>query len=159
MPTSDYTPDLQDVGTLIAARTKDANGNELGTFTAATRPTQTQVEEQIAKAVNRLENRVGTDIDESLWDAAKEVVALDVASRVELSFFPDQVTVGRSPYQELKALHDQQETDLTTAIAAIAAHSGTEDDQSPGGLPHYGFPGLAPADADMFEIDPRNAAW
>jgi hypothetical protein len=144
VPTSDYTPDLADVGALITARTKDANGNEAGTFTTSTRPTADQVDSLIGKAVGRLSARIGSDIDASLFDAAKEVAALDVASRVELSFFPDQVAVGRTPYQELVKLHDTAEAELLVDLAAVGAVDG-EDELSPAGLPRFGFPADAGA--------------
>lgn len=159
MATSDYTPDLAQVGALITARTKDANGNEPGTFTSATRPTNDQVTTLIGQAVDRLAGRIGDTIPPSLFGAATEVVALDVASRVELSFFPDQISAGRSPYQELKKLHDDAEAELLAAIAARGASTGDENGSSPTGFPHFGFPGIAPATADRFEIDAHNAEW
>lgn len=158
MATSDYTPDLAQVGALITARTKDSNGNEPGTFTAETRPTADQVTTLIGQALDRLAGRIGDTIPAKLFGAATEVVALDVASRVELSYFPDQISAGRSPYQELKKLHDDAEAELLADISAAAVTDG-EDGSVPTGLPHFGFPGIAPANAQQFEIDPHNAEW
>lgn len=157
MATSDYTPDLAQIGALITARTKDTNGNEPGTFTEHTRPTADQVTSLIGQALDRLAGRIGDTIPSRLFGAATEVVALDVASRIELSFFPDQISAGRSPYQELKKLHDDAETELLADIAAAAIDG--EDGSVPTGLPHFRFPGIAPANAQQFEIDPHNSEW
>src|SRR5207244_4319034 len=54
-----WRPALDDVGALIRARTKDVNGNEVGTFNEDTRPTGALVEIIIDAAVADLIARVG----------------------------------------------------------------------------------------------------
>ncbi len=144
MPTSDYTPALADVGALLTTRTRDSNGAEQGTFTSDTRPTDAQVNVLIGKAVERIENKLGADIDSQLFEPAKDVAALDVAMRIELSYFADQIQAQRSPYTELKALHDQQLADLIDAAERIGAAEGEIDPLAASPLPSYSFPPLGP---------------
>lgn len=59
---------------------------------------------------------------------------------IELSFFPEQVATGRSPYEQLKTLHEESierfkaqyesSEDTDTAQGEIGAY----------GFPSYGFP-------------------
>jgi len=95
-----YTPTVADVAALIRARTKDGNGNELGTFTAATRPTEVQAQEAIDHAVVALHEKVGP-IGERCAPTAQLAAAYGAAAEIELSYFPEQARTDRSPYQFL----------------------------------------------------------
>jgi len=94
------TPTVADVAALIRARTKDSNGNELGTFTTATRPTAVQAQEAIDHAVIGLHEKVGA-IGTGCADTAKLCAAYGAAAEIELSYFPEQARTDRSPYQFL----------------------------------------------------------
>lgn len=135
MPTSDYTPEVSAVGTLLNLRTKDGNGNVVGTFqdkqgddeATATRPTATQVTELIAQAVGSVASRVGSTIPDAPDDpdayrnAAKSLVALRAAMLVELIYFPEQVRSDRSAYSEYKDLYDEG---LETLASQVAEEGG-----------------------------------
>jgi hypothetical protein len=95
-----WAPTVADVAALIRARTKDSNGNELGTFTAATRPTEAQAHEAIEHAVIGLGERVGA-ISPPCEKTAKLCAAHGAAAEIELSYFPEQARTDRSPYQFL----------------------------------------------------------
>jgi hypothetical protein len=99
-PPPTYTPTLADVAALIRARTKDDNGNELGNFTAATRPTDVQAEEAIAHAVIALGEKVG-GIGPKCTNVARMAAAYGAAAEIELSYFPEQARADRSGYQFL----------------------------------------------------------
>lgn len=138
MPTSDWAATVRSVGTILRARTVDANGNELGTFTADTRPTAEQVQELLDEAVGRLASEVGSDIDAKFWAQARSVAALDAALTVELTYWPEQVATGRSPYEQLKELHTERRAALVKAVS----EEGDDTDEEVGGAgsPSYGFP-------------------
>jgi hypothetical protein len=139
MATSDWAPLVADVGAILRARTKDSNGNELGSFTANTRPTGDQVDELIETAITDIESEVGS-VPDVLQDAARRVAAIGTALLVELSFFPEQITNGRSPYDRLKDLYDARFTRLKTQIDEV--NSGSEVGASDALLPDYSFPDL-----------------
>lgn len=152
MPVSDYTPEVPAVAAFLRARTKTEGGEEAGTFNPAaywtdnsgrgTRPTAEQATEQIANAIGDISGIVGEDIDERFHEPAKRVVALRAALLIELSYFPEQVATGRSPYAQLKELYDEAWGNLKSAL-------GIDTDEgvvvpTDAGYPSYGgFPETA----------------
>lgn len=137
MPTSDYAPGVQDVGNVLRARTKDTNGAEVGTFTASTRPTGSQVEGLINKAVSDVARVVGSDIPESTWETALGVAAIRTAMLIELGYFPEQINSGRSPYPQLKDMYD---TDLKELVAAVTRAGGDPGESGAPMKPVGSFP-------------------
>jgi hypothetical protein len=140
---SDWAPTVAAVGALLRSRTVDRGGNELGTFTAETRPTGDQVTDLIAQAGGTAASWAGADLAEPIWPMAAAYVAIRAALLVELTYFPEQVATGRSPYAELKALADEQRKDLAGAISEAGgnpAGGGTE--------PRYAFPTTLPISLD-----------
>jgi len=121
VPTSDYAPAVQDVANVLRARTKDTNGQEVGTFTAETRPTDAEVTGLITRALNDVAMVVGPDIPPLTFEDAKPVVALRAALLVELGYYPEQINTGRSPYPQLKDLYDG---DLKNLVAAVTRAGG-----------------------------------
>jgi len=95
-----YAPTVENVAAVIRARTKDGNGNELGTFTPETRPTDAQAQEAIDHALNGLHEKVG-EIGGGCGDVAKLAATYGAAAEIELSYFPEQARTDRSPYQFL----------------------------------------------------------
>lgn len=118
MSNVDWVPNVSDVGAQLRSRTKDRNGNELGTFTSETRPTDTQVAVLARSATGRVEDAVGMTIPAGMEDRARDVAALGTALLVELAYYPEQVATGRSPYTELKTLYDEDLGRLTAAASA-----------------------------------------
>lgn len=145
MPTSDYTPAVADVGAILRSRTVDTNGSEVGTFTPATRPTETQVANLIVTAVGEVEARVGSDLRDSLHGMARTAATYRAAALVEISYYPEQVASGRSPYDQLNALW----LETVGALESIASGSG-DPGSTPGSppAPVGAFPtGVVPLDA------------
>ena len=144
MPVSDYTPTLADVGSLLRSRTKDSAGNETGTFSADTRPTDTEVTNLINNAVKTLATRAGDDIPADLWDDAKNLAAMRAAMLIELSYFPEMVASQRSPYPQYAALWTEGFGDAKTvgtliqAIENIGSDPTTPTDAA--GTANYSFP-------------------
>lgn len=146
MPTSaDWAPTALVVGAILRTRTKDTNGNEIGTFNETTRPTGVQVASLITQATGDLALALGTeDLLETLWRSARTVAAYRAGMLIELTYFPEQVALGRSPYPQLKALYDE---------ALPALRRGLTESLLPPGQPAdaawaaYAFPtGTTPLD-------------
>lgn len=151
MPTSDWTPNVADVGDVLRARTKDRSGNEVGTFTPDTRPTDTQVEGLINKALGDVAMRTGSDLPQAVWADAKSVATTRAAMLVELGYFPEQINRGTSPYPQLESMWKQDIADLVKAVTSAGG-----DTPEPGApmKPEYAFP----MTGDPFIIG-RRTAW
>ena len=108
-PAAVVRPTVQEVANLIRARTKDSNGLEVGTFDGDTRPTADQVEQLIDASLAlvgmQLPSAVSIPVD--FGPSVALVVALDVACRIEKSYWPEQVQTERSPYALLKVEYDE----------------------------------------------------
>jgi hypothetical protein len=103
---ADFTPTVDDVAALIRARTKDSNGNEVGTFTDDTRPTTAQCQEAIDHQVIALHRKVGA-VGTQCAGVAQIAVAYGAAAEIELSYFPEQARTDRSPYTYLLQQYDE----------------------------------------------------
>jgi len=118
-PPVTWLPPPQQVANLLRARTKDDNSEELGAWTAQTRPTEHEVQGLIQTAAGDLLAAVDTLDPE--WpdpdDQAQALCALRAAMLVELSYFPEQVQTGQSAYDRYKALWDDGVAALINALA------------------------------------------
>ena len=112
----EWLPTITDVALLTITRTKDKYGNELGTFTSATRPTNVQTSEIIVDAADKVTDTIGSNIPEVLWRDAAAVIAERAAMDIELAYFPEQVNTDRSPY---RLLEQQYEKDLATLAKQV----------------------------------------
>lgn len=142
MPISEYTPTLDDVGALLRARTVDAGGNEVGTFTATTRPTNVEAEALINDAVKDAYTLFGEDIPDAadldnpdaIRDSAREAVGYHAAALVELSHYPEQVARGNSNYQEYEDLWKQASIRIQAAIEGQGGEPPAPVDPKQGSL-------------------------
>ena len=103
-----YLPVVSDIGALLRARTKDNLGNELGTFTDETRPTDEQVIRLIKLADGDVAVMLPDNLPEEYYEELHALVALRAAMLVELTHFPEQVRTGRSAYAEYERMFDTQ---------------------------------------------------
>jgi hypothetical protein len=90
-------PTVQDIALLEQTRTVAAGGGEVGTFTEDTRPTSAQVSELIDLAVLAVLGQLHEGFDESHYDRARPLIALQTAIMLEGSFFrqnPDDTSVA-----------------------------------------------------------------
>jgi hypothetical protein len=155
-PLEKPTPD--DVATILRARTKDLTGTELGTFTADTRPTDTEVARIIDLAYAEVTGRCGLYIGSSCAAGAKSLVVIRAAAWVELSYFPEQVRSDRSVYAELVAQFDPGVQAVMDCVAGNVPDPGDADSNATfrfGALdvhgwtasPYYGAPEVPADDA------------
>jgi|SRR5688572_16172216 len=116
MPVEDWTPTVADVGAVLRSRTVNRHGAELGTFTAETRPTEAQVLLLVPGATGAVAAVIGDDVAEEWHDDAAGIAAIGTAMQIELTYYPEQIGTGRSPYDELKELYEDRLRDLRAAI-------------------------------------------
>jgi hypothetical protein len=118
-------PSVDQVALLLRARTKDSQGNEVGTFDADTRPTDLECEAQIDAAMGL----VGVRFPPSSGMTAEQVtafqalVAYRAAMRIEKSYFPEQVRTDRSAYAQLR---EEYLDDLQAFTESMGAGGGGE---------------------------------
>ena len=129
-----WQPTVDDVGSILRARTKDVHGNELGTFNHETRPTGSQVQQIINAITPSYELMLPETPEPAVTKTARHLAALHAAIHVETSFFPEQVETGRSPVNLLRETYD-------TERDALMGHlSGTvEGGASVAPSPEYSF--------------------
>lgn len=80
----DIAPSVADAAALLRARTKDVNGEEIGTFNDDTRPTSAQVLTLIDEAVADIQARMGPTPPEGLAAAGRSAAAMLTACLIEL---------------------------------------------------------------------------
>ena len=124
-------PTVADVGALLRARTKTSAGDYLGTFTALTKPTDTEVQAIILQAVSRIVGKIGDPVPVvSGFDAsdiegkAKFCAILLSAMLVELSYFPEEVRQEQSAYKEYKLLFDEAWAEFLGLIPGAVLEEG-----------------------------------
>jgi hypothetical protein len=105
------------VATLLRARTKDSNGQELGYWSDETRPTINQVLEYIRLACGELLLCTGAWLPPQLWMLSEHVIALKTALLIELAYWPEQIMTDQSSYLELKKLFDADSRVLCEAAS------------------------------------------
>lgn len=117
-------PVADDVAALLRSRTKDGNGNELGTFTDATRPSLEAVEALIATAYGDVAAQTGANLSGRNAVAARSMIALRAAMLTELSYFPEQVRGDRSAYEQYARMYGEGMTALLEAVADAGEGAG-----------------------------------
>lgn len=156
MPISDYTPTLAQTASHVRSRTKRAgSGQELGTFTAETRPSDEEANQMIAEALLEVSSVVGPDIPDALGDdpdalrnAASGLVSLLAAMTVESSFYPEQVGAGRSNYAALERRYERGLKKLESAVAQAGGATAGDEGATGSMRPSYDF-----GDHEMTEMD------
>jgi len=123
-------PTVEQVARWIRARTKDDNGNEIGTFDDTTRPTDVQVEEQIDVSATLIGTRLPSldKLSAETLEAVAAVVSLDAACAIEKGYWPEQVQDNRSAYEFLKTERDEELAALEEAANEDAAGGGDSAD-------------------------------
>lgn len=124
-----WRPTVQEVATLIRARTVDNNGNEIGVFTNTTTPNASQVDELIDKAVEDLYPIFKSTVADapvppnSSPEAYREAVSALAAARaallVELTHFGKEVSQGNSPYKQMYEDYRNQLLFVATMLGLV----------------------------------------
>lgn len=116
---ADALPDVDDVALLLRARTY-VDGQYIGTFTADTRPTASDVSAYISAAYSYLAARLGGTIPTAQAATAKHLIAVYAAMLIEQSYSPEQTGDDSSVFGRLSALFDAQIVSLIDALADVA---------------------------------------
>lgn len=134
-------PDVDAVGALLHDRTVDDDSAEVGTFTANTRPTASDVRSLIAEAANDVAMAVGTKFtDAKQRRAARSLITLGASLLVELSFFRDQLRNDSEAYDRAKDLYDERTKRLIEAVAESGEGGDGDSVATHGFLPTGTFP-------------------
>lgn len=96
----------EDVAALLTARTKDADGNELGEWTEETRPTREQVQQRIDIARALVRDGLGP-VPDTCLEGFESCVALRAALLCEAAFWPEQTESNQSTFAQLRELYGQ----------------------------------------------------
>lgn len=99
-----WAPPVADVGALLHARTY-VDSLERGTFDTDTRPTGAQVQKLLDFADGDLLSKIGIAIPERFWPEARRLAAIQAASLVESSYFPNEIDTDRSAYRQYAAMY------------------------------------------------------
>lgn len=118
-----FACELDDVGALIRARTRDTSGNEIGTFTQATRPTGVEVRRLISQAAAVVAAHLG-DVPASAGESARHLVALRAAMLVEISYWPESTNTGETAYERLRTMYEEALAATQDAISGPAGNAG-----------------------------------
>jgi hypothetical protein len=119
-----WRPTVDDVAALLRARTKDASGNEVGTFNDQTRPTDAEVELLITNGCAKVSALVGWEIPDDAQDEARHLAAIVAACEVELSYWPEQVRSDRSAFAQLWQLWTSDIAAFREMVSALAPEGG-----------------------------------
>jgi hypothetical protein len=114
-------PTVDDVAALENTRTVGPNGQEIGTFTADTRPTAADVEKLIDQALEAVLSQLPTRFGTSYYERTKHNVALYTAILVEGSFFREKLDEG-----SVELYRDLLRTGLLSLQASIGADPAGE---------------------------------
>lgn len=152
-------PSVASIGALLRARTKILGGTEVGTFTAATRPTDTEVEFLIDQAQDEVGGKV-QPVDSTLapgdgFNAPggayerryRQAVALYTAILIELSYWPEQVAQNQSPVAAYREMFDSRIRALITEGEVGRPGGMGEGASGAGDAPadsYWSFPDAAP---------------
>lgn len=122
MATLAYTPTVEQVANHLRARTRGPEGDELGTFTDQTHPTDDQVASIIDAAKPFVTGALGTVSEGSACeDGARSLWAIKAAELVEISYFPEQLVAPGGTVAALRALY----ADLLPAVQACISSDGS----------------------------------
>lgn len=110
-------PTIDEVAALLRQRTRsDVTGDEVGTFTADTRPTDAEVAVLITTAVDLVSLRLGTRIPASAISTARMAITLRTAMLIELRLQATRTDEADSVYTRLKTLYDELMRDLEDSL-------------------------------------------
>jgi hypothetical protein len=87
-------PTVGDIGKLCSTRTIDDAGNQLGTFSSDTRPTDAEVTALIDVASDETLGQFPANMDAIWWPALTRMIALRAAALVEIGFYREQALAG-----------------------------------------------------------------
>lgn len=130
-PSVEPVPSVKDVGSLLHSRTTNAAGDELGTFTAETRPTADSVSDLIVVALGNVRAKLDNTPCAAVFAELRSATALQAAMLVETSYFPEQVGSDRSPFSRLLELYRESFSGLAARASELCGAGGGDDPIDP----------------------------
>src|SRR5262245_48713098 len=94
-------PTVEDVASVLRARTKDLDGIEIGDFNENTRPTGTEAQRLIDIAYDEITGYVGAALPTRCAGHARSLCIKRAAWWIEVSYWPEQVRSSRSVADQL----------------------------------------------------------
>jgi hypothetical protein len=149
MSTPAYIPTKEEVAALILSRTKDNFGHELGTFTADTRPTNTQADELTEMATNDVTTEFDTDLPTEAMPYVKEAIALRAAMLIERSYYSEQINSNHSAYNALREDYERLMGDGDTIGVIARAIEREAQEELTGEVPMTNNPSYSFPPADL----------
>lgn len=116
MPTTDYAPTVDEVGTRLFARTLTPSGVRVGTFNSETRPNAESVSDLIEDAVAVVSAAVGADIEQEYWQMAKTACIAYTCMSIELGYYPETTESNESAYNGFKERFQQAITYIENSL-------------------------------------------
>lgn len=161
MPTTEYTPTVNELGLFLKSRTKTRFNAVVGTFTDATPVTAEEAQELIAQAVDEVAIAVGSNLPNGPDDdpdlfrrGAKSLTILLSAMNVESALVQEQVTDPRSAYAAFERRYNNFRKALIEAVTeARGASGGGESDTGVDAAAAFGVAGSFPE--PMTRLDER----
>jgi len=126
---AEYKPTVDELASIMRARTTNELGAELGTFTDATSPTEEQAEQHLTEALSLVSPRLGGSVPARLKDLARSVVNLRAAMIVETSYVPND--------DDESGAYDRYEKQYDEALEAYdmaAGHDAGQERRKTGSL-------------------------
>lgn len=157
VPLGGAVPSVPDIGERLHLRTITRGQNYVGTFTDETKPKENQVLGLIAKAYRHVTSKTGDPVPEKFQYDVRNMVEIYTAMLIELSYYPDQIREGRSPYPELKKLYDEGMIALLESLGAEGA-SAVDEVPAANAEPAYAFPAASIPD-DFHQPTPTTETW
>lgn len=156
-----YFPTLDQVGALLHARTVTEPGDELGTFTSETRPTDIEVYNLMMLAQADISPCIGDGLLIPVWAVppVQQFLAMRTAMLVELAYWPEQTNDDDSIYQRLKELSDPMIAMICGWMSSVGGNpsdGAVLPDGSVSGGPQFTFPGY---DWVWVSNDPQDARY
>jgi cell pole-organizing protein PopZ len=145
VPVEDWTPTVAEVAAHIRARTKATGGTEAGTFNDQTRPNAAQAQAMIDNAVRSVSGKLHSvePCTTELQGDFRNAAALRAAMAIEASYYPEQVSTGRSNFAQLKAMFDDDVKSLAEAVVLQCGGApGSDDEGAAGQSPAHHFDNL-----------------
>lgn len=135
-----WAPTLQQVGTYIPTRTREigVSNTYVGTFTANTYPTATQVTALIDDACVWAAQPAGTPIATDAHDSLRLAATLWAAYRVELAYPERDADVA--VYERLLTEAEAARTEAARVNRAAGGGGATDEEGRPDVLAQYQFP-------------------
>jgi hypothetical protein len=118
-------PTVEEIAALLRARTKDLAGQEVGTFTPDTRPTDAGAEAAIDMAYAEVTGETGPTYGDRCAGMARTLITIRAAMWIEISYFPEQVRSDRSIYGELSEQWSAGRESLTACVSGNLPGDGS----------------------------------